>query len=429
MRQCLPIFVCSLLALSLSTVPAFALEPLARHLESSEKKAFENREAQAVATQREDETSRAWFRLAPAFAVTATYTRNQYESVVRIPAGTEFRESVIVPNDQRDLYLNVTVPLVDVSSWERIGSAKRARDAAQAREKATVLDVKQRVASGYFNVVGAEAVLSSAKRSLEAAEKNLAYVKTRNAAGMAQELDVRRASAEVERNHQLVADGELQVAKSRRALETASGLAATAGAPELLSALEPEAPLASWLAIEPSTLPQVQAADAEARALRREASATRASLIPTINATGQERFTNAIGFGQAPYYAIGVSAQLKLDPTTFSNASAQSEAARAAEIRADYARRQAQDRIFDAWHETRAQIEKSRAARAEVEATALAAKVAKQRYESGTATFLDVVTVERDAFRSEVARISADASLAYARIALRLLSGRAPGAQ
>lgn len=425
MREYSPI----MMALVLCASPSFALEPLSRHLDSASGKAFENREAQALANQRDDETDRAWFRLAPTFAATASYTRNQYESVARIPTGTDFREAVIVPSDQRDLYLNLTIPLVDVSSWERIGSAKRSRDAARAREKATAIDVKQRVAASYFNVVGAEAVLSSAKRSLEAAEKNLAYMKLRGTAGMAQELDVRRASAEVERNRQLVADGELQVAKSRRLLETASGLIPTAGAPELTSSLEPEAPLASWLAVDASSLPQVQASDAEARALRAEASATRAALIPTISATGQERFTNAVGFGQAPYYAVGISAQFKLDPTTFSAASAQSEAARAADVRAEYARRQAHDRIFDAWHEARAQIEKGRAARAEVEATSLAVKVAKQRFESGTATFLDVVTAERDAFRSEVARISADASLAYDRIALRLLSGRPAGGE
>ena len=423
MREYSPIMVVLLLA----STRSFALEPLNRYLDSASGKAFENREAQAVASQREDETDRAWLRLAPTFTATASYTRNQYESVARIPVGAEFREAVIVPADQRDLYLYLTVPLIDVSSWERIGSAKRARDAARAREKATAVDVKLRVASSYFNVVGAEAVQSSAKRSLEAAEKNLSYVKLRNAAGMAQELDVRRASAEVERNRQLVTDAELQVAKSRRTLETASGLTPTSGSPELITSLEPEAPLASWLGTDTGSLPQVQAADAEARALRREASATRAALIPTISATGQERFTNAVGFGQAPYYAIGISAQFKLDPTTFSNASSQSEAARAADIRAEYARRQAQDRIFDAWHEARSQIEKGRAARAEVEATALAVKVAKQRYESGTATFLDIVTVERDAFRSEVARIQADAGLAYARIALRLFAGRTVG--
>jgi outer membrane protein TolC len=70
-----------------------------------------------------------------------------------------------------------------------------------------------------------------------------------------------------------------------------------------------------------------------------------------------------------------------------------------------------------------AAIDKARSARAGLDASKLAVSIAKQRYEAGTATFLDVVTAERDAFQAEVTRIQVDADLAFARADLRIAGG------
>ena len=67
-----------------------------------------------------------------------------------------------------------------------------------------------------------------------------------------------------------------------------------------------------------------------------------------------------------------------------------------------------------------ASIEKSRSARAQVDAALTAADLARDRFGGGLATQLDVLQAEQELFRAQVARIQADADLAYARAALRL---------
>ncbi len=66
----------------------------------------------------------------------------------------------------------------------------------------------------------------------------------------------------------------------------------------------------------------------------------------------------------------------------------------------------------------------AQSSRAQVAATRLAASLAEDRYESGVATQLDVLQARQDAFSADVARIQADADLAYARVALRMDSAQ-----
>src|SRR5262249_40585757 len=92
-------------------------------------------------------------------------------------------------------------------------------------------------------------------------------------------------------------------------------------------------------------------------------------------------------------------------------------------IRADRARLAVRDQIHDDWQRVHAGIAKSRAARAQSDAAALAARFADERYGSGGGTQLDVLQAQRDAYGAEVARIQADADLQFARALLRLDAG------
>jgi outer membrane protein TolC len=75
----------------------------------------------------------------------------------------------------------------------------------------------------------------------------------------------------------------------------------------------------------------------------------------------------------------------------------------------------------------RADIAKDRAARAEAEATALAARYAAECYTRGGCAQLDVVLAQRDAYSAEVARLQAGADLGFSRARLRLEAGRPVG--
>src|SRR5262249_42235390 len=153
----------------------------------------------------------------------------------------------------------------------------------------------------------------------------------------------------------------------------------------------------------------------EARAAARSASATwAAALAPTVAASATERLTNATGFtGHVASATAGVTAAWSIDPPTYLAAQAPGAARAPAQARAARAAQAARDTLHSAWQEVRADVARARAAKAEAEASARAAKLARERYLAGSATQLDVLQAGRDAFASEVARIQADADLAY----------------
>jgi outer membrane protein TolC len=71
-----------------------------------------------------------------------------------------------------------------------------------------------------------------------------------------------------------------------------------------------------------------------------------------------------------------------------------------------------------------ADIAQSRSARAGRDASVHAAEQARVQYRAGTATQLDLLQAQRDAFRAEVTRIEDDANLLNARAQLRLSAGQ-----
>jgi outer membrane protein TolC len=122
-----------------------------------------------------------------------------------------------------------------------------------------------------------------------------------------------------------------------------------------------------------------------------------------------------------------LTANWRLDTTLGPQIRAQNAAASGARANEDRVRLSAEDAVFHDWQQIRADIESARSSRAQVVATALAASLAGDRYAGGVATQLDVLQARQDAFSADVARIQADADLAYARVALRLDAGKLDG--
>lgn len=407
----------------LVATPAQALQPVEEFVSAAKSHNLDNREAQATADQRGEEARQAWSRIGPNVVARASYTRNQYEAVAQIPGAPG--PVTITPIDQLDATFTLNLPLIDVGSWQRIGASGATADAAKVRAQATGQDVEKSVVRGYFQVVASEATLAAAEKALATSKESQQIVGTRREAGSASELDVERARAEVERARQTVASAEQARALARRSLWSLSGLVPAEGTVPL-----PEDGLADEPgldALEPGALklPGVRAAALDAKAAEKSADASWAALAPTVSGAATERLTNATGFsGHVASWSVGVTASWTLDPASVFGARAQSAARAAAEVRVARAEQQAKDTLHASWQEVRADVARARAARAEAEASTRAAKLARERYQAGSATQLDVQQSERDAFNSEVARIQAYADLAYARAAVRLDSGR-----
>jgi outer membrane protein TolC len=184
--------------------------------------------------------------------------------------------------------------------------------------------------------------------------------------------------------------------------------------------LHEEAPLERWLS-RSSELPAVKSAQSAERSADASVNAAKSAWLPTVNANATEHFTNAPSLTlHKTYYTLQAIATWRLDATIPAAERAQRAAAITAGMRARATKRSAEDSIFQDFYQVRSSIDKARSARAQVQAAAAAAGLARDRFGGGLATQLDVLQAEQDLFKAEVARIQADADLAYARAALRL---------
>lgn len=406
----------------LAAAPAGATQPLEEFLERAKKASFDGRDAEVAKRQREAEADASLGRLLPSISARGVYTRNQYEAAAQLGPN----KITIVPQDQLDAFFQLDVPIIDLASYYRYRAARASEGVAGEQEKLSQLEVSRAVTRGYYQLVGASALVRAARESEKLAAANLKTVEDRRSAGAATELDRERARANVERAKQDVADAELAVALSARALETLSGLSPTeAGAfPE--DDLHPESSLDKWLALAGET-PQERTAREASRAATLAKKASVAALLPTISGSAQERLTNATGFaGKESIYTLQLQLSWRLDYGTLATPASQSVAIEAAKVREERAQRSAADAVFEAYRRVEAGIVKGRSARAQAQAATHAAELAADRFGAGASTQLDVTQAQRDAFLAEAARIQADADLAFARAQLRIAAGRAP---
>jgi outer membrane protein TolC len=137
-----------------------------------------------------------------------------------------------------------------------------------------------------------------------------------------------------------------------------------------------------------------------------------------------ERVTNAEGLAgrEASWQAL-VGLTWSFDLTALAGIRSQDAAADVARAQEQRVRLAARDDIHRAWRTVQTDIARSRSARVQAEVSARAAKLALDRYQAGTATQLDLLQAQRDAFAADAARIQADADLVNARAQLRIAAG------
>ena len=305
------------------------------------------------------------------------------------------------------------------------GQAKHLARAAEAQRDLSADQVDQIVARAYYAFVGASALADAAQRSLQSTQQNLAYVVTRHSAGVATDLDHERAKANVERARQEQSDAEFIRITAARNLETASGIAPTPVTEYPVDDLRPEAPLKDWLSNRDTPADRLQAHLTRAATSAKKAAAF--ALAPTLGASAEEHIANAGGLsGEAASYKLQAVLSWRGDYGTYANAQAQAVALDVQNVRAERTRRNVEDEIFQAYERVRTGIAKSASARAQAEADLRAEKLSFSRYQAGAITQLDVTQAQRDAFRSQAARIQADADLAYSRVLLRSVAGKPP---
>jgi len=399
---------------------ASALQPLDEFLRGARTANADLAEARAARRQAGAEGDVSLGRALPRLSLRGAYTRNELETTLPQGTGTV----TLTPHDQLDGTATLEVPLVDLASFARIGAARTLARASAAQELSTDLRVQALVSQDYYQLTANAALVEASRRALDVARASLRIAEERHRAGSGALLDVDRARAEVERNVQQLASSELQVALVARSLQSLTGTS-----PEI----EQGAPLADDLHDEPplerfqprdEVIPALAAAIRSREASEQQARAQRLTLAPSLSASVTERATNTKGIsGQETTWQAVVGLGWSFDLTTLAGIRVQDAAADAARAREQRARLAARDDIHRAWMTVKTDVARSRSARVEAEVSARAAKLALDRYEAGTATQLDLLQAQRDAFAAAAARIQADADLLNARAQLRVAAG------
>lgn len=366
------------------------------------------------------EYRQAWTGLLPTLTAQAGWTHNQYKAEFNNPlAGTTV---VIVPFDQLDAAFRFELPLIDTTRWFRAAASASAEEAAALREQAMRDAIRRQVVASYYGYAASLAVREASKRSAAVALEQLKLTEIRANVGTVTELDLLRAKAEAARTRQTLADTEALVATSRRTVRTLTGLEPPETLPLPVDDMTPAAALAE-LEARLEQLPAVQAADKDAQASGKIATASKLALVPIVSAQFTERLTNATSFtGQAAAYNAGINLVWRLDVPTFMGMQVQSSNEQTALLASERTRLVARDQINFDWQRLQAALIKIDAAKAQFEAAQRATQVAKDRYAAGAATQLDVITAERDVFGAEVSQIQARTELATARASLRISS-------
>ena len=406
----------------LATGPAIAMQPLEIFLKAARERNPEARQASANLSQQNAQALVALGRQLPGVSAEASYVRNRYHVLLTIP-GAE-------PLETQKLNVwsgNVTlrVPLVDLASFQRITAANTNAEGFAHALESTRLAVEGQTVQDYFQLLANIALVSTAQNYLEVSRENLRLTQAKLRAGTATRLDVDRAVADVEQQVQQLASAQLQVALAARDLESTTSITPdTSSAQELTDDLHTEPELATFEANLPN-VPSVAAAVSATRAAEQQAAAEKLALLPSVAGTFTEFGTNAPGFQPANWYwQAAITGTWAFDLTNVGNihgSDAAADATRAQELRA---RLNAGDAIHRFWQTVAADIAQSRSARAQRDASVHAADQARVQYGAGTATQLDLLQAQRDAFRAEVTRIQDDANLLNARAQLRLSTGR-----
>lgn len=366
-----------------------------------------------------------WTSLLPALTAQGIWTDNQYAAKATLPvSATETVTLVITPQDQFDGVFRFDLPLINAATWLRSSAASDTEAATKDRAELTRDNVKRQIVGAYYSYAASLALRQSAQKSFDVSQRQLTVTEVRTKAGAATELELLRARAEVQRNRQTVADTDAAVAISRRTLQTLSGVAPAELVAMPADDVHVEQPYAE-LEQNIGSLPAIHAADHDEKAADTARMAARLALIPTAGFQFTERLTNATGFtGKYASYSLGVTLTWRLDVPTIVGWQGADAMSQMAVLQGERARLAAKDQIHSDWQQLNSALIKVEAAQAQVQAAQRAAQVARDRYEVGAATQVDVIQAERDLFSAEVGQIQAKTTLGTARASLKLSSGQ-----
>lgn len=326
--------------------------------------------------------------------------------------GDASREHDLTSGDHRDnsasadgfLGLSITPDL-----W---GKGRRDREAALAQLNGTkaalrgvVLDTSVAVAREYLLLRGNQQQLALLRESVELQEKTLTIVQSRYRAGLAPELDVRRAETSVESLRANIPDLEQELRRSRHALAVLAGLYPGG----LETNLTKAAPVPSYGRAVPALVPlalldarpDVAAAEEALKAAIAAIGIAEADYFPELTLSGQIGLgvSAASGMGAMDVLIGAVSAALEQVLTDGGARRARLEGAKAradqALARYELTLRRAVEEVENALSAIKASHDRQGSLGKAEKASARSFYQAEILYRRGLISFLDVVDAQR----------------------------------
>ncbi len=407
----------------LTASPARALQPLEVFIAAAHERNPDAQQARANLAEQNALADYSLGRQLPGVSVKANYYRNQYQVTLTVPTPPA-QTFLIQPRNEWFGTATLSVPLVDLAGFWRIAAARTNAESYARTLAATILTVEGTAIQDYYQLLANMALVATAQNYLDVSRENLRLTEAKLRAGTATRLDVDRAVADVESQVQQLASARLQVVLAARDLQSTTSIVPdTSSAMELTDDLHLEPDLSTFEADLPN-VPSVTAAIFATRAAQQQADSYKLALLPTFAGSITEYNTNAPSFEPSRwYYQAAITASWTFDLTYVANIRSYNAGAAAARARELKAWLTAGDAINRYWNTVLADIAQSRSARAGRDASVHAAEQARVQYRAGTATQLDLLQAQRDAFRAEVTRIQDDANLLNSRAQLRLAAG------
>jgi len=316
------------------------------------------------------------------------------------------------------------------ASWELDlwGRVRRSVESADAQLEAsgedrrdTVLSMMAEVARNYLQLRGTQEQLRVTRANLRTAQETLQVTRSRARTGLAPDLDVQNATAQVENTAASLPQLEQQEAQGMNALALLLGaspgaLRAELAEPRPIPAVPPRVPLGL-----PSELarrrPDVRRAEAQLHSAVAEIGAAQADFFPRITLSGslslQSLQFKDLGNWGSRTYALGPSISLPIFQGGRLRATLDLRRQQQQEAATTY-----QKAVLQAFHDVdnaliayNAEQRRRDGLRREVEANRAALEVARSRYRSGLSDFLNVLTIERSLLAAEQALATSTATI------------------
>lgn len=353
----------------------------------------------------------------------ATARMSRAELLPNLVLDPSFRRERYSPN-QKPAFGSITVNTIrapldlsyEIDLWGRV---RRSFEASRANAEATLaayrnamLTLQGDVAQSYFSIRALDAEIDTVTRTVGLRDEQIKLVRSRYEGGIGNELDVARAETEL-----AATESELSALLQRRN-EMENGLAILLGEFPSNFKLPPLAASSGWKQTAPEIppglpsellerRPDVAQAERELAAANARIGVAKASYFPVVTLTGSGGYLSAefdnLFDWSSHVWSIGPSISMPIFAQARNRANVRRTRAAFAESAARY-----RGQVLVAFSEVENNLagirylaEQAAAQDRAVASSQRAADLARQRYESGISTYLEVVDANRAALASQ----------------------------